>query len=70
MTTAAPRPAIPWDKTVRKDAALLARIYRAAPLDCCPGDESESALRADRNRIARGNARQFVRTWIYRNEVK
>jgi len=65
--TRLPRPS---DPLVRKDAALIARIYRAMPLDCCPGDESESALRAARNRIARGNARNFVRTWIYRNEVK
>lgn len=66
-STTMPRPRT---ALIRKDAALLARIYRGMPLDCCPGDESESALRAARNRIARGNARNFVRTWLYRNEVK
>jgi len=60
----------PRDAMIRRDAALIARIYRAMPLDCRPGDESESALRAARNRIARGNARNFVRTWVDRNEVK
>lgn len=57
----------PWREAMavrddRRDAALIARIYRRVPLDCCPGDESESALRAARNRIARGNARRFVRS--------
>lgn len=58
---------LPRNAMIRKDAALIARLYRSMPLDCCPGDESESALRAIRNRLARGNARNFVRTWVDRN---
>ena len=50
----------PGEAYARKDAALIARIYRRVPLD---GVREESEERAARNRIARGNARSSLRSW-------
>lgn len=44
----------------RKDAALIARIYRRVPLD---GDRNENTERRERNGLARGNARRSLRLW-------
>lgn len=50
----------------RLQAALIARVYRAVSLD---GVRDERDERFDRNRLARGNARRYVKLWKAQNRV-